>query len=332
MHKHTYKPQLLSIEDGYIADKYYDEYSGMTQSISNWEHQCTYKLSNDGLSGHHRVLHLHNMQIAYAKRTGGAMHNSVSAKECITIAVVASAKDKICFGDMKLKIGDILFFDDEHPNIFIANDTIEFIALTVKKKAVSKYIDKLTNALNKCILDTDNELLNTLNEIWIYYNNPGYLKEYLKTEEKVLTIILSLLEKQIPKHPKLTKGERVALSIRDKVFQHMDGKISIKSLSKEYSVSEQTLQNSFKSLFGFTPQYFLRILKLNIIYHELRTNTSSKILVSKIAYKWGFTHMGRLSSYYKELFGENPSQTLHRVQNKDEFSTTSCVARQEEIN
>ena len=92
----------------------------------------------------------------------------------------------------------------------------------------------------------------------------------------------------------------------------MDGKVSISSLSKQHAVSEKTLQNSFKSLFGFTPKLFLRQLKLNLVHHDLVNSSSSYTTVSRIAQKWGFTHMGRFSQYYTILFGENPSVTLNK--------------------
>jgi len=111
----------------------------------------------------------------------------------------------------------------------------------------------------------------------------------------------------------------------------MDGKISISSLAEQYDVSEQTLQNSFKSLFGFTPKYFFRSLKLNLINQELKKSDLEQTTVSKIALKWGFVHMGRFSAYYTELFGEYPSQTLKTPCCQEENLDEACVSRQEEM-
>ena len=112
----------------------------------------------------------------------------------------------------------------------------------------------------------------------------------------------------------------------------MDGKINIASLSEQHQVSQQTLQNSFKSLFGFTPQRFLRLLKLNLVHHDLREASTEKDSVSKVALKWGFMHMGRFSRYYTELFGENPSVTLKTYYFKENSMTSECTMRKEEIN
>jgi AraC-like DNA-binding protein len=34
--------------------------------------------------------------------------------------------------------------------------------------------------------------------------------------------------------------------------------------------------------------------------------------VTRIAERWGFTHLGRFASNYQKIFGEKPSQTLKR--------------------
>ena len=54
--------------------------------------------------------------------------------------------------------------------------------------------------------------------------------------------------------------------------------------------------------------------------------------MSQIAQKWGFTHMGHFSGYYAKLFGETPSQTLHRDYHEDmAIIENACVSRGEEI-
>ena len=111
----------------------------------------------------------------------------------------------------------------------------------------------------------------------------------------------------------------------------MDAKIDIASMALEYNISQKTLQNSFNSLFGFTPKKFFRLLKLNLVHHDLKTSTRHADKVSMIASKWGFKHMGRFSRYYTELFGENPSLTLQRTREAPSAIQENCVERHEEL-
>ena len=111
----------------------------------------------------------------------------------------------------------------------------------------------------------------------------------------------------------------------------MDIKVDLKALASEYDVTEKTLQNGFKSLFGFTPKLFLRQLKLNHVHHDLLEASPDTTYVSKIAHKWGFRHMGHFSQYYTELFKENPSITLEKQIECVDGIAENCALRVEEI-
>ncbi len=335
MIKEIYNPPPLTLTEGFFSNKQYHSYEMMGESINNWKQLCPYQLQPNGLSGRQKVLHLHAMQIVYALRKGGTMHNSGGTKECLNIGVVETCADKACFGRMKLKSGDILFFDDSHPHNFITNDTVEFILISIDKSNLGSRLPKLSKAIDHLIHDTDARLATILHDIWKRFTDTSSEKKdtlsYQEAEEEILSVVMELLSKQTPVEPKLTDGEKIALKIRDQVFRHMDGNISIGSLAKQYKVSGQTLQNSFKSLFGFTPKLFLRLLKLNLVHQELQKSTPQQSSVTKIALKWGFRHMGQFSTYYTELFGENPSLTLKNSQEDEKGLNATCVSRQEEM-
>jgi len=166
------------------------------------------------------------------------------------------------------------------------------------------------------------------------------LKVFLHTDEnldleKVEKMFIDYIKKVIAtsslKEAKLTKGEKTALAIRDQVYHHMDGKVNIESFAKQYKVSVQTLENAFKSLFGFTPKKFLQLLKLNLVHHDLQNADPERSTVLRIASKWGFSHMGRFSQTYTELFGENPSETLKSLEYIKGNMISSCTSRQEEM-
>jgi len=70
-------------------------------------------------------------------------------------------------------------------------------------------------------------------------------------------------------------------------------------------------------------------MKLNHVYHSLKYKNDKKESVIKIAHKWGFTHMGHFSSYYKKLFEETPTQTYIAGVNEEEILTNSCVIRED---
>jgi AraC family ethanolamine operon transcriptional activator len=51
---------------------------------------------------------------------------------------------------------------------------------------------------------------------------------------------------------------------------------------------------------------------LNAARNDLLRGDVSTAKVVEIASGWGFTHMGQFSADYRRMFGEKPSETLHR--------------------
>ena len=87
--------------------------------------------------------------------------------------------------------------------------------------------------------------------------------------------------------------------------------MTIQDITEKFNITEKTLQNSFKSLFGITPKRFMNLLKLNRAHEDLIHSDGQITNVSEISIKWGFTHFGRFSRDYKSLFNVLPSETLN---------------------
>ena len=322
------KTREFKFTKGSHLSQSFNDYKLMNESALNWEHLCAYQLLPSALKGHHEVIQLDSIQLSFSKRDGGVMHNALAPYGCISIAVVQKCNDKACFGYVKLHVDDILFFDDSAPINLMINSAIEVSIISIPKNSKNLIIEKIIPILGKCIKDTDKKLSTKLNQILKTFFET---KKYKNMEDELFNILLKLIKTQISISPKLTKGEKIALDIRNQVYKHMDGKIDIKKLAQQYIVSEQTLQNSFKNLFGFTPKLFFRLLKLNLVHRDLKNNNLENETVSNIARKWGFNHMGRFSAYYTELFGINPKTTLKTHYTKDESMLEPCTQRQEEV-
>jgi AraC-like DNA-binding protein len=266
------------------------------------------------------------MQLSYSCREGGMMSDIRSPKDSISIAIISECKDRACFGNIKLKKGHILFFDDSDTINFMSKDFIVVTVISLKKSYIPDNIKKIYSFLNLYTLDKDNAFSKLLDSI-LFFD----FEESHSIEDEIYKHLESIVLIDTPIKQKLTKGEEIAIDIRTRAYNHMDGSIRIDKLAQEYNICEKTIQNSFKSLFGFTPKRFLHILKLNLVHKDLKESTSDNATVSQIAYRWGFMHLGRLSKNYKELFNENPSITLERDYSRYDGMTKLCVSRQEEI-
>jgi AraC-like DNA-binding protein len=85
--------------------------------------------------------------------------------------------------------------------------------------------------------------------------------------------------------------------------------LDLESMSKATGLSPRTLQRTFQAEYGLCPQEWLRVERLNEVREDLLQNGNS---VTHTATRWGFFHLSRFSQYYRELFGERPSETLAR--------------------
>jgi AraC-like DNA-binding protein len=305
-----------------VSDKEFSNYKDLVSSATNWEHTCTYQLGLHALVGKHKTIELDDMQISYSEREGGMMHDVVSPKNSVSMAIIEECEAEACFAKIKLSAGDIIFFDDKKSYSFISKGKIKTVVLSINKHSNREIISRLSSLHGYILIDKDRALSKLLHQ-----NE----EKIVDTKEKILATVAQLIDSQEPVKAKLTKGEKVTFKILKDIYHHMDGSITIESLALKYSVSEKTLQNSFKSLFGFTPKIFLRKLKLNLVHHELKNSTNIKMKVSQVAMKWGFKHMGSFAKYYKELFGKNPSQTLKKRYDGEFEIDKSCVSRQEEM-
>ena len=90
--------------------------------------------------------------------------------------------------------------------------------------------------------------------------------------------------------------------------QHVSDPVSIPDISASVGVSARTLRYSFEEIMGVSPSEYFLTLRLEMVRRELLDGSSMKSIY-RIAHKYGFCNMSRLAHYYKQTFGELPSQT-----------------------
>jgi AraC-like DNA-binding protein len=83
-------------------------------------------------------------------------------------------------------------------------------------------------------------------------------------------------------------------------------------LATALHVSPRALQAGFKREVGIAPMAFLRMVRLRRAHTALKDANSAETTVQAVALSLGLLHQGRFATDYRRLFGETPSQTLHR--------------------
>ena len=132
----------------------------------------------------------------------------------------------------------------------------------------------------------------------------------------VMMALLEILKVETPQPAKTQSyhhRKKVVDCARQFLDSHLDEPVTVTQLCEITNVSRRTLQYSFESILGISPIQYLRMSRLNGVRRALvQVNHVSKNTetVSGIASQWGFWHLSQFSKDYKQLFGEQPSQTL----------------------
>ncbi len=93
----------------------------------------------------------------------------------------------------------------------------------------------------------------------------------------------------------------------DFMHEHVSSTISLSDIAIAANVSIRTLQQGFRQFRNTTPMAHLLELRLVAAHDEL-SDPRSTSTVSRVAAKWGFTHLGRFAAEYRKRFGHLPSQ------------------------
>jgi AraC-like DNA-binding protein len=130
-----------------------------------------------------------------------------------------------------------------------------------------------------------------------------------------------------------TSSAREGKRCRDLVQQaenlalaYLDESIHISALCRTLAVSERTLRKAFHRIHGLPPCRHLRMLRLSQARRALLSADCRLTSVTEIATCFGFVELGRFSVEYKKVFGERPSQTLHRASQRQSSLEPCCAA------
>jgi len=97
-------------------------------------------------------------------------------------------------------------------------------------------------------------------------------------------------------------------NVENFIIENLDTVNTVQSLCSSLSMNERTLRHNFRKVLGISPKQYIKSHMLNRVRADIKS-ASSNALISEIANKWGFWHMGQFAADYRKMFGELPSQT-----------------------
>lgn len=95
--------------------------------------------------------------------------------------------------------------------------------------------------------------------------------------------------------------------------QVLDSDIDIKAVASRSGLSLRNFHYLMKRYTGQSPYQYIRGRRLIKTREAIIQDYPDKIGIAQQAFNWGFQHAGRFSSYYRQHFGEYPTQTLNEL-------------------
>lgn len=96
----------------------------------------------------------------------------------------------------------------------------------------------------------------------------------------------------------------------DAMEAHPEHPFTVAALAEISGVGIRGLQEGFRRHVDMSPMDYLRRTRLVRAHEELRAKEPGQATVTDVAYRWGFTHLGRFAAAYRQRYGVTPSTTL----------------------
>lgn len=110
------------------------------------------------------------------------------------------------------------------------------------------------------------------------------------------------------RHP--TQYGKIVERARAYIQENLCEPISVDELAAASYASRRTLFRAFEFILSEPPHLYVRRLRLHRIRHDLASEAERACTIALIANQWGISDIGRMSGWYRELFGERPSETV----------------------
>lgn len=141
-----------------------------------------------------------------------------------------------------------------------------------------------------------------------FYNQPKKLRlPYQRI--KVLELLLYLAQMEFAPQNQLTeyraKQIEIVREIHDQLLQHMDQRVTIEELSKQYLINPTTLKSAFKAVYGTSLAAHIKEHRMEQAAKMLRETDMS---IAEIAQDVGYDSQSKFSTAFKGFFHVLPRE------------------------
>ncbi|MBD5512973.1 MAG: helix-turn-helix transcriptional regulator [Lachnospiraceae bacterium] len=135
-----------------------------------------------------------------------------------------------------------------------------------------------------------------------FYNQPEVLKlSYQKIKALELFLYLAKVESTPPSQLTAYQSEQVAVirQIHDQLLLHMEQRITIEELSRQYLINPTTLKNAFKSVYGTSIAAHIKEHRMEQAAKMLKETDKT---IAEIAQAVGYDSQSKFTAAFKAFF------------------------------
>ena len=154
------------------------------------------------------------------------------------------------------------------------------------------------------IAEASSEMRRILDRLWQFYEalSPFYMKL------SVLELLHLLLDsRNVVQEKTLTFYTNIQVEMAKKAEQILTADlkqhIPVKQIAQQFGISETSLKNYFRGVYGKNVSAYLRDLRMNIAEKLL---IETKLPISEIASRVGYTKQGKFAEVFRQQFQMNP--------------------------
>ena len=133
------------------------------------------------------------------------------------------------------------------------------------------------------------------------------------TREQCEACVISMVADIVLRAAAVSPAAPIAASrfamLQEWIEAHLGEPVTLGSLCQVAGVSDRSLQTTFASLRGVSPMRYVNERRLAAA-RRLLARAEADSDVTDVATAVGFTHLGRFATFYRQAYGESPSQTL----------------------
>jgi len=257
--------------------------------------------------------------------------NGTFASDSITVGTMISQREETIINGSAVKMGTVQFYAEKSEMCYRAWPNATWLAFVISRERLLEFVIDLVDSepdlpssnvvtIEPQFKETGDQFLASLSDLDRSLCSFDSAVNNARLGQAIETDLLARIAAFFCPPPRISGiGDRRRLRFCGEVLQDavrlIEGNpaemFDLQSMSKATGLSPRTLQRAFQAEYGLCPQEWLKVERLNRVRKELLGQGHSNS-VTHVATRWGFFHLGRFSMYYRELFGEKPSETLAR--------------------